>query len=110
MLAGVDAATSAVISRICTACTVRISTSSPVVVLVAAEAVSSFLTIVSLSPLPDFSSAFSDLMAQAYSETASYSALVTVTGAEKGAGVALVPRIAAETRILRDFLPWSRLV
>ena len=63
-------------------------------VLVAAEAASRVLTVVTSSPLPDFSSTFSASRAQEKSETASYSALVTVPGAEKGAGVVLVPRIA----------------
>ena len=60
------AATSVVISRICAACTERISTSSLVVVSVAAEAASKVLTVVTLSPPPDFISAFSASRAQAY--------------------------------------------
>ena len=86
---------SAVISRIYAACNARISVSSPVVVSVAAEAASRVLTVVTSSPPPDFSSKFSASRAQAYSETALYSALVTVPGSEKGVGVALVLRIAA---------------
>ena len=81
MLIVMAAATSAVIPRIYAACTARISASSPVVVSVAAEAASRVLTFMMLSPPPDFSSAFSPSRAQAYSETASYSSLVTVPGA-----------------------------
>ena len=77
----VAATTSAVISRICAACTVRISASSLVVVLVAAEAASRVPIVVTLSPPPDLSSAFSASRAQEYSKTVSYSALVTVLGA-----------------------------
>ena len=76
----VAAATSAVISRICAACTARISASSPVVVSVAAEAAFRVLVIVTLSLPPDFSDAFSASRAQAYSETTSYSSRVTVPG------------------------------
>ena len=89
------AATSTVLSRICAACNGRISTSIPEVVSVVAEAASRVLTVVTSPPPPDFSSAFSASRAQAYSETESYSDLVTVPGAEMGVGVAYVPRIAA---------------
>ena len=65
------------------------------VVSVAEEADSRVLTVVTSLPPPDFSSAFSASRTQAYSETASYSVLATVPDAEKGAGVALLPRIAA---------------
>ena len=51
-------------------------------VLVAAEAASRFMVVVVTSPPPDFSSAFYASMAQAYSETASYSDLVTALGSE----------------------------
>ena len=102
-LISVAAATSEVIYRICAACTAHISASSPVVVSVTAEASSRVLTVVTLSPPPDSSSAFSASRAQAYSEKASYSALVTVPGSEKGAGVALVPRIAAADSCLLRF-------
>ena len=94
MLIAVAAATSAVISRICAVCTTRISAISLVVVSVAAQAASRVLIAVTLSPPPYFSSAFSTLRAQAYSEMASYSALVTVLGAEMSAGVSLVLRRA----------------
>ena len=95
MFPTVAAATSLVISCICAACTARISASIPVVGLVAAEAAKRVLTVVTSSPPPDFSSAFSASRAQEYYEMASYSALVTVPGAEKGVGVALVPHITA---------------
>ena len=84
-LIAVDAATSAVISRICAACTARISASCLVVVSVAVEAASRVLIVVTLSHPPDFSSAFSASRAQAYYETASYSALVNVLGSEMSA-------------------------
>ena len=53
------------------------------------------MTVATSLPLPDFSSVFSASRAQAYSETASYSTLFTVPGAEKGVGVAFFPRISA---------------
>ena len=70
MLIAVSAATSAVISRICATCTARISASIPVVVLVAAESSYRVFIVITSSPTPDFSSAFSALRTQAYSETA----------------------------------------
>ena len=95
----VTAATSAVISCIYATCTARISASSPamllVAVFVAAEAASRLLIVVMSSPLTDFSYAFSASREQAYSKTASYSALVTVIGAELSAGIYLVLRRAA---------------
>ena len=109
VLPAVAAATSSVISRICAACTARISASSPVVVSVAAEAASRVLTVVTSLPPPDFSSAFSASRAHAYSETASYSALVTVLGAEKAWGLLLSCASPRPTHIIRALLPWSRL-
>ena len=87
--------TSAVISRICAVCTALILASSPVVVSFVAEAAYRVLNIVTSSPPLDFSPAFFASRTQAYPEKALYSALVTVPGAEKGAGVVLVPCITA---------------